>query len=99
MAAVTKYRYITLFNVTQAYARMTSDERAKWNARNSELQKKYGLTMLFGGSSYGVPETVCIVYESEKGLDNFNKFMIEFVEHGTPRGREYISSSHTIIVV
>jgi len=99
MAAVTKYRYITLFNVTQAYARMTAEERAKWNARWRELVKKYDLTMLFAGSSYGAPETGCMVYESEKGLDNFNKFMIEFVEHGTPRGREYISSSHTIIVV
>ena len=99
MTAVTKYRYITLLNLTQAYARMTTEERAKWNARNRELQKKYDLTLLFGGSSYGTPETGCIVFESEKGLDNFNKFMTELVEHGTPRAREYIASSHTIVIV
>ena len=56
MTAVTKYRYITLLNLTQAYARMTTEERAKWNARNRELQKKYDLTLLFGGDQATEPQ-------------------------------------------
>lgn len=95
----TKFRYICLVRLLPAFYKLTTEERRKWFARHNELLKKYGLTMLFFGSAFGVPEQAAFVYESDKFLDTFNNFMVELINMGTPEARKYIEFTRTITVV
>ena len=66
-----------------------------WNklfAKEDELAEKYGVSVLFRGTPYGVSESFVTVYESDKYIDNLSSLMVE-----TGRN-QYIEAARTVTV-
>ena len=59
---------------SQAYADATLDERKKYFDELAKVAKQFDIKLVFWGTPYGVPESLTIVVESEKSLDNFIKY-------------------------
>ena len=86
-----KYGYVSFCKSTSKFWGLTEDERAKELDRVEKEAGKYGLKMILRGEPYGVSEDILLVFESEKGLDVFNKFQNETYQP--------FESGRTILVV
>ena len=102
---VKKFWYICFIRWTDYMLRLKPGERRTKGcplcipATRKELLEKYGLTIVAFGEPFGVDEETVLVFESEKGLDNFNKFLGEFECFGTPKARKHVENIRTIPVV
>ena len=71
-----KFGYICYGKWTPAFQVLTPEERNREFERVSKEAEKLGLKMLFWGHPFGVSESIVCVFESEKGLDTFFKFLM-----------------------
>lgn len=69
-----KHLFIRHLVTSQAYSDATVAERKKWFEEYAKCASENGLKLIFWGTPYGVPESLTIVLESDKSLDNFDKF-------------------------
>ena len=86
-----KYGYVSYCKGTSKFWGLTEQERVKELDRIKREAEKYGLKMVLRGEPYGVSEDILPVFESEKGLDIFNKFQNETYQP--------FESGRTILVV
>ncbi len=86
-----KYKYISYCKGTSEFWELTEKERTKEFNRIKRKSEKYGLKMILKGEPYGVSEDIILAFESEKGLDVFNKFQNETYQP--------FESGRTIVVV
>jgi len=66
-----KHLFISHMAVSDAYGKATAEERKKFFALMKESAKEYGINLLFWGTPWGVIESLTVVYESDKSLDNY----------------------------
>jgi hypothetical protein len=69
-----KHLFIRHIVTSQAYSDATLAERKKWFDEYAKCAKENGLKLIFWGIPYGVPESLTVVLESDKSLDNLDKF-------------------------
>jgi len=100
-----KFWYICFIRWTDYMLRLKSGERRTKGcplcipATRKELLERYGLRILFFGTPFCIDEETVFVFESERGLDNFEKFLHEFECFETPEARKHIENIRTIPVV
>lgn len=57
--------------------RMSGEELAEEMERLAEKARRFDLTLHMWGFPYGVDDDLVVVYESEKGLENYMNYDIE----------------------
>ena len=87
-----KYKYICYCAVSPEGRALGSEDWMKYFAKEDELAKKHGVTVLFRGTPYGVSESYVTVYETDKPVDGLAKLITE-----SERGK-YVESARTITV-
>jgi len=87
-----KYKYICYCDVSPEGRVLGSEGWKKVFAKEDELAKKHGVTVLFRGTPYGVSESYVTVYETDKPVDGLAKLISE-----SERGK-YVVSARTITV-
>jgi len=65
-----KHLFIQHIVTSQAYSDSTLEERKKWFDEMNKVAKDFDIKLIFWGTPYGVPESLTMVFESEKSLDN-----------------------------
>jgi hypothetical protein len=85
--------------MTPEFLKLPLEERKSWVPKWKELASKYGLNMLFFGTTIGVREHVAVVFESKANSDNYMKFQREWQGLGTPEAGRYINFTRTITVL
>lgn len=88
-----KFKFIVYLHPNAQGQALGSEGWNKIFAKEDELAEKYGVSVLFRGSPYGVSESLVTVYESDKYIDNLASFIGE-----TGRGR-YIAAARTVTVL
>ena len=87
-----KFKYIVYLYPNAQGQALGSEGWDKLFAKEDELAEKYGITILFRGTPYGVSESFVTVYESDKYIDNLSSFNME-----TGRN-QYIAAARTVTV-
>ncbi len=87
-----KFMYIVYLYPNAQGQALGSEGWDKIFAKEDELAEKYGITVLFRGTPYGVSESFVTVYESDKYIDNLALLMVE-----TGRN-QYIEAARTVTV-
>jgi hypothetical protein len=68
-----KHLYVRHIVTSQAYSDATPAERKKWFEELGKFYKERGFSLVFWGTPWGIPESLTIVMESEKSLDEWAK--------------------------
>jgi hypothetical protein len=90
-----KHMFIRYCEVTDEYRNATMDERKDFLSKTKKSAKEHGFEMTFWGGPWGVPESLALVFKSEKSLDGF----VEWLQATGPLGLPaYIESSRTITI-
>ena len=87
-----KFKYIVYLNPNAQGQALGSEGWDKIFAKEDELAEKYGITVLFRGTPYGVSESFVTVYESDKYIDNLSSLNRE-----TGRN-QHIAAARTVTV-
>ena len=69
--------FITYAKMTPEFQAMSRPERAAAMERLKEQTSKHNVYMLMWGHPYGVNENLVIVYQSGKGVENYNNMVID----------------------
>jgi len=72
-----KFGYITYGKMKPG---QKPEERTKEFAKLKDEAAKYGFHQQFWGHPFGVSESIVVVYESEKGVDTYTKFLVAMRE-------------------
>ena len=95
-----KHLFIRHIVATQAYSDATPEERKKYFDELNKVGKDFGIKHIFWGTPYGVPESLTIVLESEKSLDNLVRFGSAFGQRLAQLGlKPYGSAATTVTVI
>jgi hypothetical protein len=95
-----KHLFIRHVVTTQAYDNSTPEERRKFFDEINKVGKDYGIKLIFWGTPWGVPESLTLVFESDKSLDNYASFARAHFSRMEQLGlKPYWSSGTTITVV
>ena len=87
-----KFKYIVYLYPNAQGQALGQEGWNKLHAKEDELAEKYGVSVLFRGTPYGVSESFVTVYESDKYIDNLSLLMVE-----TGRN-QYIEAARTVTV-
>lgn len=69
--------------MTPEFLRQPLEEREVWIPKWRDIAKKFGLKMLFWGSTIGVKEHVVFVFEAKKNHDSYMAFQREWLSLNT----------------
>jgi len=69
--------FITYAKMTPEFQAMSRPERTEAMERLKEQAARHGVHMLMWGHPYGVNENLVIVYESKKGVENYNNMVLD----------------------
>jgi len=94
-----KHLFIRHVVTTQAYDEATPEERKKWFDEMDKVGKDFGLKLVFWGTPFGVPESLTVVYESDKSLDNLVRFGSAYASRLTQLGLKPFGSVATTVTV
>ena len=72
-----KFAYITYGKWTTDFRALTPEGRKEKFERIKEEAEKLGFKMLFWGHPFGVSESVVVVYESKKGLEDYANLAVQ----------------------
>jgi|GEM_PF-6460457 len=73
-----KWGYVTFGKYTPYWR-----EEATWEQRREKMREvkeqaaSHGFEMLYGGSPYGIDKNVCVVWRSEKSLEEYHKLPLD----------------------
>jgi hypothetical protein len=84
--------------MTPEFLKLSIEEREKRILRMTNISEKYGLKVLFWGSTLGVKEHAVVVFNSNESSDNFMKFIREWQAIGTEEAGKYLDHTRTITV-
>ena len=84
--------FITYAKMTSEFQAMSRPERAAAMERLKEQASENNVHMLMWGHPYGVNENLVIVYQSEKGVENYNNMVID-------DQNVYVNSRTTVMVL
>jgi hypothetical protein len=87
-----KFKFIVYLHPNAQGQALGSEGWAKIFVKEDELAEKYGVSVLFRGTPYGVSESFVTVYESDKYIDNLSSLIAE-----TGRN-QYIAAARTVTV-
>ena len=94
-----KHLFISHCQVTQVYGDAKPEERTNYFAKMKESAKEYGINLVFWGVPWGVLESLTIVLESEKSLDNYFSWRRAWGQRQAQLGlKPYMSASNTVTV-
>ena len=95
-----KHLFIRHIVTSQAYSDSTLEERKKWFDEMNKVGKDFDVKLIFWGTPYGVPESLTMVFESEKSLDNLISFSSAWSSKMRQLGlKSYGVSATTVTVV
>lgn len=69
--------FITYARMTPEFQAMSRLERAEAIKRLKEQAAKHDVNMVLWGHPFGVNENLVIVYESSKGVENYNNMVLD----------------------
>ena len=69
--------FITYAKMTPEFQAMSRPQRAEAIRRLKEQASKHDVNMVLWGHPYGVNENLVIVYESSKGVENYNNMVLD----------------------
>ena len=69
--------FITYAKMTPEFMAKSRPERAKDMEWLKEQATEHGVYMLMWGHPYGVNENLVIVYQSSKGVENYNNMVLD----------------------
>lgn len=72
-----KFAYITYAKWTLDFRSLTPEGRKEKFKRIKEEAEKHGFKMLFWGHPFGVSENIVVVYESEKGIEDYANMVVQ----------------------
>ena len=90
-----KHMFIAYLQMSDEYAKATTEERKKFYTKTKESTKEYGLDLIFFGPAWGVIESPVMVLTSEKSLDNYYLWRMAAGQLGLPA---YIKESRTVTI-
>jgi hypothetical protein len=90
--------YICFVMLTPQFLQLSLKERESFIPKWTEMAKKYGLVLLFGGNALGIAENVVLAFEAPGHSDNYFKFMRDWLELGTPNAGKLISYTRTVTI-
>lgn len=94
-----KHLFVRNIVTSQAYSEASPAERKKWFEELDKTAKEHGLKLVFYGTPWGVPESLAIIMESDKSLDNLVKFGDAWGQRMKKLGlKSYGISANTMIV-
>ena len=91
-------KYICFIRLTREFLKQTLEERKRWILTGVELSKKYGLNILFWGSTLGVKKHAVMVFEAKDTSNGYIKFQREWQGLGTEEAGKFIEHTRTITV-
>ena len=91
-------KYICFCQMTPEFLRQPLEEREEWIPKWRDIARKYGLKMLFWGSTIGVKEHVVFVFEADKNHGSYMEFQREWLSLGTPDAGRRFDYTRTITV-
>jgi hypothetical protein len=92
-----RYGYIAFVK----FSLMFLTESEMWStamSRTRELSEKHGFKLLYMGTPYGTEDHFVYVFESDKPMDDWSRFVREWVGTGRPDGWKSVISIRTIPV-
>ena len=87
-----KFKYIVYLYPNAQGQALGSEGWDKLFAKEDKLAEKYGISILFRGTPFGLSESFVTVYESDKYIDNLSSLVRE-----TGRN-QYIAAARTVTV-
>ena len=94
-----KHLFIRHIVTTQAYNEATLEKRKKFFDEMNKVGKDFDIKVVFWGTPYGVPESLTVVVESEKSLDNLVRFGSAFASRLAQLGLKDFGSAATTVTV
>lgn len=94
-----KHLFVRHIVTSQAYNDATPAERKKFFDELGKVAKENGFKLIFWGTPWGVPESMSMVFESDKSLDGLIKFSEAWYKHLAKMGwKSYGVSATTTII-
>jgi hypothetical protein len=94
-----KHLFIRHIVTTQAYDEATPEERKKYFDEMNKVGKDFGIKLIFWGTPWGVPESLTVVVESDKSLDNLVRFSSAYASRLAQLGLKPFGSAATTVTV
>ena len=94
-----KHLYMRHIVTSQAYSDATPAEMKKWFEEYGKFLKEHGFTLVFWGTPWGVPESLTVVAESNKSLDEWAKSNDAWMKRMKTLGLKSYGVSATTVVV
>ncbi len=91
-------KYICFCQMTPEFLRMSQEEREARILEWRNIAKRYGLKVLFWGSTIGVKEGGVVVFEAEKDSDSYMEFQRDWLSLGTPDAGRFFEHTRTVSV-
>ena len=95
-----KHLFVRHIVTSQAYNDATPAERKKFFEEMGKVAKENGFKLVFWGTPFGVPESLSMVFESDKSLDGFVKWGDVWGQHMNKLGwKSYGVSANTTVII